>query len=469
MGIDFPPSANWFTANFEAIKHPWLKKAAKEYLRFDLSTKAANTCLSKLDKIKKFAVFLNEQYPEISSQNVNRKVVVDFLVYLKNYSRELARETLIVLDDFIGLADRFNWLDITNPNLVFKEDLPRLQKSGKTFEQIIPEEVLEQLVNNLDGLWWQHARMIIIMMAAPIRVSEVCGMRLDCLRQDSEGDWWLHFWDYKLDKEHNPIPLQKEVANMIQLQQKFIKDTFSSDYEYLFCSRSGGRRKDGTFGYEPRAPYADTFRQALRKLVQDRQITYNGEPYTISKTHRFRHTGASELINRGMPLVMVQDILGHESPEMTLVYAKLYDKTLKDAWKQSSSNIVDITGAVVNIERTKLDSPKHKEMKKKMLEQQVHNGHCTLPAIQSCPKFHACYSCAYFRPSVERLTNLKNDKAQLYKEIKQFEAEALKCQEAGQVRMAEGYRTRATQAKDKIEALDKLLNSLEVPNDAPTA
>ena len=81
------------------------------------------------------------------------------------------------LDEFIKLSHRFEWLDLQNPNLIFPEDLPRLSKSGKTFDQVIPDEVLEQLVDNLDGLPIVFARMAFLMIGAPIRVSEVCGMR----------------------------------------------------------------------------------------------------------------------------------------------------------------------------------------------------------------------------------------------------------------------------------------------------
>jgi integrase/recombinase XerD len=419
----------------------------------------------KLNCIKKFAIFLHAHYPSISPQEIDRQLILEFLTFLRQFSNSLAREVLKTLDLFISLVDRFEWLDIPNTNLIFPEDFPRLQKSGKTFDQIVPDDVVEQLVNNLDCLWWQHARMILIMIAAPLRVSEVCGMRQDCIRQDSEGDWWLHFWDYKLSKEHNPIPIQKEVAEMIQKQQKFVKEKFGEKYEYLFCSRSGGRHKDGTYSYVERPPYADTFRQALRKLVKERNICYQGKPYPISRTHRFRHTGASELINKGMPLVMVQEILGHESPEMTLVYAKLYDKTLKDAWQEASPTIVDITGAVLKVERTKLDSPKYKEMKRRILEQQVHNGSCNLPPMQSCPKYHACYTCAQFRTSNDHLPNLKADKDQIEKEIKQFEEEAKKYEESGQIRMAEGCRIRASQAEEKRKSLIKMIGALEGNND----
>jgi integrase len=41
----------------------------------------------------------------------------------------------------------------------------------------------------------------------------------------------------------------------------------------------------------------------------------------FSQTHRLRHTRATELLNDGVPIHVVQRYLGHKSPEMTMRYA----------------------------------------------------------------------------------------------------------------------------------------------------
>ena len=48
--------------------------------------------------------------------------------------------------------------------------------------------------------------------------------------------------------------------------------------------------------------------------------------------HCLRHTCASELLNAGMPLECVQQILGHSSIEMTRRYARLTDKRRKEQY-----------------------------------------------------------------------------------------------------------------------------------------
>lgn len=469
LGIYFPPSSAWFTGNFTHILQPWLKVTAKHFIKHSAATLSGGGCLGRLQSIKAFSRFIAATCPELQPSEIDRGLIINFLVYLRrkypSNNSITTRNTIIShVNKLIELSHRFGWLSIPNPNVIYKEDYPKEARTGKTFDQIIPDEVLEQILANLDGLIVPYARMVMVMLETGMRVSEVCGLRYDCLRQDAEGDYWLHFWDYKLNKEHDPVPVTKELAVMLQSQQKFIRENLGDKYNYMFCGRKGGIHSNGSFKPTDRPPFASTFRDNLERLATEKNITYQGEIWHLSKTHRFRHTKATELINKKVPITVIQHILGHASPEMTMHYAKLYDETVKEAWKQTLPKMVDITGAVYNTERTKLDEPKYKELKKQLIEQRVHNGFCNLPAIQTCPKLHACYTCTRFRTTAEELPNLKADKAQLEVEIQQFEEEAAKCQDAGKIRLAEGNQMRAKQAKEKLEAINKMIHTLEVEN-----
>ena len=52
-------------------------------------------------------------------------------------------------------------------------------------------------------------------------------------------------------------------------------------------------------------------------------------------THWARHTGATLLLNEGVPMQIVSKICGHSSTKMTeQIYAKLLDETVVDAIKK---------------------------------------------------------------------------------------------------------------------------------------
>lgn len=63
-------------------------------------------------------------------------------------------------------------------------------------------------------------------------------------------------------------------------------------------------------------------RAAFNKYIEKAGLSHKG--YTL---HCLRHTCASELLNAGMRLECVQQLLGHSSIEMTRRYARLTDKT----------------------------------------------------------------------------------------------------------------------------------------------
>jgi integrase/recombinase XerD len=58
--------------------------------------------------------------------------------------------------------------------------------------------------------------------------------------------------------------------------------------------------------------------------------------YTL---HSLRHTYASELLNAGMPLQCLQELLGHRSIEMTRRYARLTDNTRRQAYYKAMAII----------------------------------------------------------------------------------------------------------------------------------
>ncbi len=120
------------------------------------------------------------------------------------------------------------------------------------------------------------------------------------------------------------------------------------------------------------------------------------------KNHAFRHTKAVELINAGMSLIHVQKWLAHLTPEMTLVYAKLFDSTRRKEWEQAFAR-----GAVrINTE----GSPKVVDAEQLESEQEVewehirHNldavrladGYCFKPKKANCPTQDTpCYTCRH--------------------------------------------------------------------------
>ena len=118
--------------------------------------------------------------------------------------------------------------------LVAQEDYP---KSGKMKTRHIPESVMDQIQENLSSLPEPFQRAVTILTETGMRFSELSGLKQDCLEQDRTGNWWLTYYQSKMDKEHR-IPIQKDCVLAIQTQLEFVQDMFGEDFDYLFCGRS---------------------------------------------------------------------------------------------------------------------------------------------------------------------------------------------------------------------------------------
>jgi integrase/recombinase XerD len=75
-------------------------------------------------------------------------------------------------------------------------------------------------------------------------------------------------------------------------------------------------------------------REIFLKYVRKAGLVDKG--YTI---HRLRHTFASELLNAGMRLEYLQNLLGHTSVEVTRRYARLTDKTREEEYFKAMERI----------------------------------------------------------------------------------------------------------------------------------
>ncbi|MEO0828120.1 MAG: tyrosine-type recombinase/integrase [Cyanobacteria bacterium J06635_15] len=124
----------------------------------------------------------------------------------------------------------------------FTEDFPKRPQSKPRY---IPEYVMQQLNENIDGLPEPLIRMVLVLQECGMRISELLHLKKDCLLQDKAGDWFLRYYQFKMKKEIT-IPVSREVVRVIQEQQRYIQAELGESFEYLFCSNRGGLRKRGT-------------------------------------------------------------------------------------------------------------------------------------------------------------------------------------------------------------------------------
>ena len=134
------------------------------------------------------------------------------------------------------------------------------------------------------------------------------------------------------------IPISHEVAQVVQAQIVWVKQHYCAEenpHGWLFPASKTHRQ-----GKSPRFLVGDPLaangiRNRLNRLAEQNYICDEQGNLFHFRLHAFRHTKAVELINNGMSLVLVQQWMAHASPEMTLIYAKILDETMRTAWEKT--------------------------------------------------------------------------------------------------------------------------------------
>lgn len=446
LGIQPAASKSCYKLNFTNINQPWFLKAAKSYIRYSLNIYSyANTC-NRLIAVKHFSLFLDAKNPGLFPSQINRSIVVDFLAYIKDLGikRKTTADYLGWVKNFLELCVRENWADVPDKTLFYREDFPSEEKH---LPRYIPQEVVEQLNKYLEELPEPLMRMVLVLQEAGMRISELCLLNLNCLLQDASGDWFLLYYQSKMRKEHT-IPISRVLVAVIQEQQSFIK-TFLPEYNYLFCSRKGGAKE---YIPVPRPIKIDAFIDAINRLAETYDIKDALGNRWHFQTHQFRHTVGTSMINNGVPIHIVKRYLGHESFDMTMRYAHIHNQTLKQEIVKFHNRTVDVTGNVIEFDKSNpVNDAELQWFKKNVLAQALPNGTCALPTpTKECPHANACLTCTHFRTTIEFLDQHKEQLQQTEKLIE-------KANENGWIRQLEMNERVANNLRN-------IINSLEAEN-----
>jgi hypothetical protein len=211
----------------------------------------------------------------------------------------------------------------------------------------------------------------------------------------------LRYQQTKVDGVLPTILVEQAVVNVIGEQQAWITRRYPHlRPKYLFL----GLRHQHQ-GQRPRT--YQSYGVVLSKLDKIHGLTdAAGNPLRFSQTHRLRHTRATELLNDGVPIHVVQRYLGHASPEMTLRYAATLAATAEAEFLRhkkigahgtditiSPSDIYDMTQLSVRTDRV------------------LPNGVCLLPPLTTCDKGNACLSCGHFATDATHLDELLDQRS----------------------------------------------------------
>lgn len=437
------------TFSFQRVKQDWLKEIIKKYIKYKASSGLSFPTLSKqLNCFNDFSNFLAPIWHVNRIEDIDRSIIIDFLEYINN--KELVPKSksnrITSLVSLFEAGSANNWFEV-KPYLIRKEDYP---PQNKYLPRYIPDDVVRQLNQHLAALPEPIIRMVLVIQECGLRIGELCQLPLDCLRQDSKGGWFIQFMRWKM-KFETTLPISIELAQVIKAQQKYIQAHLHKDYQYLFSANANGGRTE--FIPQPKVIDPKSFINYIKRLGDKFNICDNtGKPWNF-QTHQFRHTAATSWINNGVPQHIVQRMLGHDSSQMTAVYAHIHDTTLrKEVDKYLGAKIVNVNGEVIESITPTLDNDSELQwMSRKVSSETLSNGYCGLPAQLTCDKGNACLTCSDFRTTTEYL--------------EQHKQHLQRTNQVLVVAQTNGWERQIQINQDVKNSLEKIITTLEVNQD----
>ena len=286
---------------------------------------------------------------------------------------------------FIRISE-WQWPEAPTRVLVFPGDFPILDAPSPKFLDEIAAAKFLQVARAHPDLFTRLCCITLILTG--MRQGEFLDLTADCIVQIGEN-YWLRV---PLGKMHNDryIPLHPEVKQL--LDEWIDQSPPKKPYDFLFASH-GHRLGRGKVAL------------AVERIRKAAGIKEHISP------HRLRHTLATLAINRGMPLESIAALLGHRSLSMTMVYARIGNRTVQQEYSQVSEHLEELCNRVdlVNRQPSLVEGDQMRRLRQDHWRM-LGNGYCTRPDGVPCEYETICESCPCFSTTVEFLPVLQKQK-----------------------------------------------------------
>ena len=197
---------------------------------------------------------------------------------------------------------------------------------------VLTREEVQRVIDNLDGI---YNLIVSLMYGCGLRMNEALNLRI---KDIDFGFNKVYIWDSKSLKDRTvPLPLKLKERLKVQvatvealhekdlsagygsvympyaLEKKFPNAKFETKWQFLFPMRNVAK--------DPRSEVIR--RHHVHPATLGRNIKIAAQKADIHKritSHIFRHSYATHLLQAGIDLRSIQELLGHKSVETTMVY-----------------------------------------------------------------------------------------------------------------------------------------------------
>lgn len=299
---------------------------------------ALNTSLAYGKDLELFTKFL-------SGKNINLSDVTSD--HIKDYFYDLHKEDLrsaSIARKISCLKNFYKFLE--NENLI--KTNPTVYLQGPKREAKLPKFLSEEEIFKL--LKFVHADksefgiklscMLEILYAAGLRVSELVSLPVSAIQETPDEQGQKSLRNYLIVKgkgsKERVAALNKSAIKMLLEYLDWRKKMGQEDSKWLFVGKVRASKKNSKKENEQTesdkkeiASYNHITRQRFHQMLKELAVKAGVDPSRVHP-HVIRHSFATHLLNNGVDLRVLQELLGHSNISTTEIYTHILDSKLKE-------------------------------------------------------------------------------------------------------------------------------------------
>jgi site-specific recombinase XerD len=272
-----------------------------------------STCYSYLGDLRAFHAWLAESNLDV--QHFDRVAAERWLKSMadRSLSATTRKGCIFQVRKYLYWLSERGTIAADPGDVLRSQDLPKLPSC---LPRPFPVQADRELQRRFVASGTLYGQALFVMRRSGMRIGELARLEPSCLERDSRGNSFIKVPLGNLDNERL-VPLDDQTRDvLISLQHQCPPGS-----QFLLLP-------------------ALSRRKLMERLVTTlKQVAIGLDIPGAVVSHRLRHTYATELLNAGLPLVTIMQLLGHRSFHMTMCYAAITQQTIVDNYHEAMTAI----------------------------------------------------------------------------------------------------------------------------------